>query len=485
VNGTGVRKIVRIQGGELKPQARPVVQEYPLRLRVNGSDLATLIASPHQLNFLVAGFFRLQGFINSLDDFLSLGICDGHGLADVRIRGEAPERPAPTLTSGCGAGISFNLPDNLRQRRAKTSSPFSTEAVLTLMKNLAARAENYREHGGIHSSAVGDGKKLLLYAEDIGRHNTIDRLAGEALFRNIDLQGRLLVTSGRISTELVAKAARLGIAVIASRTSPTDRAIDLAEQAGITLIGYVRGEAMEIYSHPRQIVLPPPGRIHGITGVILAGGESRRMGSDKALLPIRGARFIDHIYRSLSELFEEVIIVTNSPSLYESIPCRKVPDIYHAQGSLAGIHSGVCHARNERVFVVACDMPFIDPDVVRHICARATTADVVIPVGEHGSEPLHALYGKSCLSAMEEALDAGKKRIVSFFPQVNVAEIGEDEWSSCDPEGLSFRNINTPQEYFSLRNDGPRDVSRTSPEPARPLAPAPPAPRRGASRRER
>jgi FdhD protein len=456
LNESGERKIVRLQGGELKRQNRPVVQEYPLRLRVNGSDLATLVASPHRLNFLVAGFFRLQGFIDSLDDLLSLGICSDFGLADVRIKGEVPERLAPTLTSGCGTGISFNLPDTLKQGRVAASSLFSAEAVFTLMKNLAARAENYREHGGIHSAAIGDGKELLLYAEDIGRHNTVDRLAGEALFRNVDLQGKLLVTSGRISTELVAKAARLGIAVIASRTSPTDLAIDLAEQAGITLIGYVRGEAMEIYSHPEQIAALAPGRIRGISGVILAGGESRRMGSDKSLLPIRGARFIDHVYRRLSELFEEVIIVTNSPTLYEGIPCRKVPDIYHAQGSLAGIHSGICHARHERVFVVGCDMPFVDPDVVRHICARAGEGDVVIPVGEDGSEPLHALYGKICLPAMEEVLDAGQKRIVAFFPQVKVAEVGAREWSALDPAGLSFRNINTPQEYFSLR-DGSRN----------------------------
>lgn len=449
---SGARKIVRLQQGELKTQSRTVVQEYPLRLRVNGNDLATLVASPHRLNFLVAGFFRLQGFIDSLEDLLSLGICSDFGLADVRIKGDVPERLAPTLTSGCGAGISFNLPESLKKGRACAAPLFSTEAVFTLMKDLAARAENYRAHGGIHSAAVGDGKELLLYAEDIGRHNTIDRLAGEALFRNIDLRGRLLVTSGRISTELVAKAARLGISVIASRTSPTDLAIDLAEQAGITLIGYVRAEAMEIYSHPHQISSPAQGRIRGITGVILAGGESWRMGSDKALLPIQGARFIDHVYRRLSELFEEVLIVTNSPSLYDGIPCRKVPDIYHAQGSLAGIHSGLCHARNERVFVVGCDMPFVDSTVVRHICARAGEGDVVVPMRENKAEPLHALYGKTCIPAMEQVLDADQRRIIAFFPQVKVSEIAEGEWSVLDPDGLSFRNINTPQEYFNLRD---------------------------------
>lgn len=94
---------------------------------------------------------------------------------------------------------------------------------------------------------------MILYAEDIGRHNTLDRLAGEALFRQVDLAGRIVVTSGRVSTEMVVKAARLGVGLVASRTSPTDKAIDFCEQAGMTLIGYVRGGSMEIYSHPGRV----------------------------------------------------------------------------------------------------------------------------------------------------------------------------------------------------------------------------------------
>ena len=104
------------------------------------------------------------------------------------------------------------------------------------MKELNRRTEQYRSHGGIHSAAIGDREGLLLHAEDIGRHNCLDRLAGEAWFKNIDLQDKMLVTSGRVSTEMVAKASRLGIGLIASRTSPTDRAIELCQQAGITLV---------------------------------------------------------------------------------------------------------------------------------------------------------------------------------------------------------------------------------------------------------
>jgi FdhD protein len=249
------RRIVRVEKGQSEHAERKVVEEYPLRLRVNGRDLVTLVCSPHQLNFLLAGFFRLQGFINSLDDILSMGVCDDYGLAELRIRTELPEQLQPTLTSGCGTGITYNLPQNLLDVSRQRSRSYHSEDLFRLMKELQGLTEQYRNHGGIHSAAIGDAGDLLLHAEDIGRHNTLDRVVGEALFKEIELQDKILVTSGRVSTEMVAKAARLGIGLVASRTSPTDKAIDLCEQAGITLVGYLRGPSMEIYSHPQQLQL--------------------------------------------------------------------------------------------------------------------------------------------------------------------------------------------------------------------------------------
>ncbi len=249
------RKIVRIVQGQAEAAERRVVEEYPLQLRINDRELATLVCSPHQLNFLLAGFCRLQGFIDSLDDILSLGVCREYGQADLRIRATLPERLQPTLTSGCGAGISFNLPQALLHPPQRAARHYRSEDLFRAMKELHEQAEQYRSHGGIHSAAIGDIDGLLLYAEDIGRHNTLDRLAGEALFKKIELRDKVLVTSGRVSSEMVAKAARLGIGLLASRTSPTDKAIELCEQAGITLVGYLRGSSMEIYSHPQQLQL--------------------------------------------------------------------------------------------------------------------------------------------------------------------------------------------------------------------------------------
>ena len=444
--------IARIAQGRRKHCLRRVVAEQLLRVRINGRDLATLVCSPHQLNFLLAGFLRLQGLADSLDEIQALGICAEAGVAEVWLKNSLPAQWLPTLTSGCGGGIVYNLPQQLLLESQPTPWRFRYDSLLLLLGQLAKRAELYREHGGIHSAAVGDEDGLLLFAEDLGRHNTLDRLAGEAWFQQLDLRGRMLVTSGRVSSEMVVKAARLGIGLIASRSSPTDRAIELCEQAGITLIGYLRGESMEIFSHPQQLQIASDNkRLTGITGVILAGGESQRMGSDKALLPIHGARFIDHVYNRLAGLFHEMLIVTNAPELFPEFPCRKVKDIYPAGGALAGIHAGLKHAGNERIFVIGCDMPFVAPELVRTICARAEQADLILPVSSGGHEPLHALYSKACLPAMEHVLAAGERRIASFFDQVRVAEISTDELQQIDPQERSFRNINTPEEYFQLR----------------------------------
>ena len=211
--------IIRVTQGKQELAERQVVEEYPLRLRVNGRDLATLVCSPHQLNFLLVGFFRLQGFITSLDDILSMGVCSEYGLAELRLRAELPEQLQPTLTSGCGTGISYNLPQNLLNTAHKRPRGYSSEGLFHLMKELHGQAEQYRSHGGIHSASIGDADGLLLYAEDIGRHNTLDRLAGEALFKGIEAQDKssLFISSIRHKAflEVQEKGAEAAVTAIA------------------------------------------------------------------------------------------------------------------------------------------------------------------------------------------------------------------------------------------------------------------------------
>ena len=189
----------------------------------------------------------------------------------------------------------------------------------------------------------------------------------------------------------------------------------------------------------------------GVTGIILAGGKSSRMGSNKALLPYRGGRFIESIYRQLSGLFDEVIVVTNTPEQYEFLGCRMVPDIYRDMGALAGLHAGLTNCRTPHIFAVACDMPYLNDSLIRTLVARRHLGDVIIPESDDGLEPLHAVYCRSCISAMETSLEAGRRRLISFFPEIRVTIIPYDTVRFVDPDLDSFRNINTPRDYYDLR----------------------------------
>lgn len=193
--------------------------------------------------------------------------------------------------------------------------------------------------------------------------------------------------------------------------------------------------------------------IPDVTGVILAGGQSSRMGSNKALLPYGGGRFIESIYRQFTNLFSEILVVTNSPDQYSFLPCRKVSDIFCGMGALAGLHAGLQHAAGGHIFAVACDMPYLNGSLIRRLAALRSSADAVIPQGDNGPEPLHALYGKRCLPFMETALATGKRRIISFFPDVNVCMFSREEVAGIDPAFDSFRNVNTPEDYFLLRSN--------------------------------
>lgn len=213
------------------------------------------------------------------------------------------------------------------------------------------------------------------------------------------------------------------------------------------------------------MISPVHQRFSDVSAVILAGGRSSRMGSNKALLPYRGGRFIEAIHRQLAEMFAEVILVTNNPEQYDFLPCRTVPDRYTGCGVLAGIHSGLYHSLSPAIFAVACDMPYLSEHLIRHLTNQADERGVVIPESPVGIEPLHAVYGRGCLPAVETVLMAGEMKIRSFFDRVPVTRVSADEVETFDPGFNSFRNINTPDEYFQLRMREREGAVRESADP--------------------
>lgn len=213
-------------------------------------------------------------------------------------------------------------------------------------------------------------------------------------------------------------------------------------------------------------------KVQGVTGVILAGGAASRMGSNKALLPRNGERFIEGIHRTLEELFEEVIVVTNTPEQYDFLSCRKVPDLYPGKGVLAGIHSGLMHSEAPAIFTVACDMPTLNAALIRHLCSLSAGVDLVISSTDRGFEPLHALYGKGCLPALEQLLQSEvNRRVIALLSRVHAREVFPEEIVPFDPDFRSFDNINTPEDYFRLRSagrePGEKEVGSNEPAPRR------------------
>jgi len=189
-----------------------------------------------------------------------------------------------------------------------------------------------------------------------------------------------------------------------------------------------------------------------ITGVIQAGGRSTRMGGEpKALLEIGGKRIVERVVDALAAVLPDLLVVTNTPERYAFLDLPMVPDRYPEGGALGGIFSGLAAVEADAAFTVACDMPFVHPDIVRLVLAGAGEADVVIPrVGEQ-YETMHALYAKACLVPMESRLRAGRLQIVGFFPDVRVLEIAAEAVAPYRAPELAFMNVNTPDELARAR----------------------------------
>jgi len=189
-----------------------------------------------------------------------------------------------------------------------------------------------------------------------------------------------------------------------------------------------------------------------ITGVIQAGGRSTRMGGEpKALLELAGKRIVERVVDALSAVLDDLLVVTNTPERYEFLRLPMVADRYPDGGSLGGIFTGLEAAGGDAAFTVACDMPFLSPDVVRLVLARAGDADVVIPCVNGQYETMHALYAKACLAPMEARLRAGQLRIVGFFPDVRVLEIDAAAVARHRAPEVAFMNVNTPDELAQAR----------------------------------
>ena len=242
-----MRTFFVVRRGRLEEVKGEVVREQPLTVYVNGERFLTLLCTPVKLEALVIGYLWMEKIIGALDEVTALAISEVDGRAEVTLARPVTLPTERILTSGCGGGITFRIDPRLFSR---LESPLRVTApeITARMKELYADAVHYKASRGIHGAALADRDRLLVLAEDVGRHNAVDKIKGEALLRDIPTADRILLSTGRISSEMLLKAARMGVPVVASRTSPTEMAVGLAEQLGITVVGYVRPDSLNLYA---------------------------------------------------------------------------------------------------------------------------------------------------------------------------------------------------------------------------------------------
>lgn len=191
-----------------------------------------------------------------------------------------------------------------------------------------------------------------------------------------------------------------------------------------------------------------------MTGILLAGGKNTRMGINKAFLEMDEARLIDRILAIFHKLFSETIIVTNDPLSYtEFTSATTVTDIYKNKGALGGIYSGLFFASEYYSFVTACDMPFLNKDLIIYLSQQVNKHDIVVPLTSKGFQPLHAIYSKNCLTSIKKHIDAGKFKITGFYKGLRVLTITEEALHPFDKNGQLFLNINTPKELELLKQE--------------------------------
>ena len=230
------------------------IVETPVSLTVNGKVWLTFMCTPVHLEELAVGFLYNEGIIEAIDEVADVRLCEHGDNVDVWLTRSVEQPQSWRRTSGCTGGVT--AVDLL----AKPNVDFGwnrfriqPETIGELVEQLFEEQSLYRETGGVHTSALSDGERIILSAEDIGRHNTLDKIAGLCLRMGVFPETRILITTGRISSEMLQKAARMDVPILISRTSPSSLSIEMAERYGITLIGYARRHRFNVYSNAQRV----------------------------------------------------------------------------------------------------------------------------------------------------------------------------------------------------------------------------------------
>jgi FdhD protein len=252
--------ILKVSGNTVDGVIDEVASELPIRLILNNEPLVTLLCTPSELKEVAVGFLLSEGILQEKSSIKKLEIDEKEAAVRIELSGLAPDWSAlfekRTISSGCGSGITFTNYRMGHERRIDVNGPLmSLEDIRRLLRTFRNISTLYLETGGVHSAALSDGKEILFFSEDIGRHNAVDKLIGKAFLNGVSVENKILLTSGRVTSEIMTKAGRNRFPVLISRAAPSCMAVSYAEDMGITLVGFARGDRMNIYTWPNRITL--------------------------------------------------------------------------------------------------------------------------------------------------------------------------------------------------------------------------------------
>ena len=243
---------LRYHAGKWETLGTGVIVETPVTLTVNGRVWLTFMCTPTDLEALAVGFIYNEGVIKGKEEIELVEVCPSGDNVDIWLKSAVEQPEHWRRTSGCTGGITAAALDKVRPE-LKDGLILTPQMVQTLIKSLTEEQVLYRDVGGVHTSILSDGEHVVVTAEDIGRHNSLDKIAGRCLLDDIEMTRKILVTTGRISSDMIQKAARIGAAIVISRTSASSLSVALADKWGISLIGYARHDQFIIYTHPERI----------------------------------------------------------------------------------------------------------------------------------------------------------------------------------------------------------------------------------------
>lgn len=253
MNPTKMIDILRIKGQQITNEEDILIIEYPFTIYLNDEETITLLCSPKSLEELTVGFLYSEGFIDDISNVEEIQVDEEKGTSHVYVkqRKSLAEKlqGKRTITSGCGKGTLFyNVLDSFKSKKIEKPLNIQIDQIKSLVRVFNHKSELFLETGGVHSCALCSLSDILIFEEDIGRHNALDKILGRALMDDIDLSDKLVLTSGRISSEMLIKVAKRGIPAIISRSAPTSLSVELARELNIMVVGFARGEKMNIYS---------------------------------------------------------------------------------------------------------------------------------------------------------------------------------------------------------------------------------------------